>query len=100
MTGRPRVFVTRALASLGPPDPLEPLARVSECSVWEGRGPPEPPELLKGVQDCDGLLCLLTDRVDATVLAACPRLRVISSMSVGVDHIDLAAATARGIPVG
>jgi glyoxylate reductase len=45
-------------------------------------------------------LCLLTDRIDASLLAACPRLRVISSYSVGLDHVDVAAASARGIPVG
>ena len=50
--------------------------------------------------DAEGLLCLLTDRVDAEVLAAAPSLRFIASMSVGVDHIDVTAATARGIPVG
>jgi len=53
-----------------------------------------------GVRDAAGLLCLLTDRVDAALLAGAPRLRVISSCSVGLDHVDLAAATARRIPVG
>jgi glyoxylate reductase len=49
----------------------------------------------------DGLLCLLTEKIDAELMdAAGPQLKVISSMSVGVDHVDLAAATARGIPVG
>lgn len=43
---------------------------------------------------------MLTDRIDAELLAACPALRVVSSCSVGVDHVDLAAASARGIPVG
>jgi glyoxylate reductase len=56
--------------------------------------------LLQEVADCDGLLCLLTDPIDAEVIAAGARLRVISQMAVGVDNIDLRAATARGIPVG
>ena len=43
---------------------------------------------------------MLTDRIDAALVDACPRLRAISTCSVGVDHIDLAAATRRGIPVG
>jgi glyoxylate reductase len=46
------------------------------------------------------LLCLLTDVVDRHLLDACPDLRVVSSLSVGVDHIDLDAASARGIQVG
>jgi glyoxylate reductase len=49
----------------------------------------------------DGLLCLLTEKMDGELMDAIgPQLRVISSMSVGVDHIDISAATARGIPVG
>jgi glyoxylate reductase len=56
--------------------------------------------LLQEVADCDGLLCLLTDPIDAEVIAAGARLRVISQIAVGVDNIDLRAATARGIPVG
>ena len=49
----------------------------------------------------DGLLCLLTDRIDGEVMdAAGPGLKVISNHAVGVDNIDLEAATARGIPVG
>ncbi|NIW37234.1 MAG: D-glycerate dehydrogenase, partial [Gemmatimonadetes bacterium] len=41
-----------------------------------------------------------TDRIDAALIEGCPRLRVISSCSVGLDHVDLEAATGRGIPVG
>jgi lactate dehydrogenase-like 2-hydroxyacid dehydrogenase len=43
---------------------------------------------------------MLTDRIDADVIAAAPRLRAISNYAVGTDNVDLAAATARGIPVG
>jgi glyoxylate reductase len=57
--------------------------------------------LLEKVRGVDGLLCLLTERIDAELMdAAGPQLKVISSMSVGVDHIDVAEATKRGIPVG
>jgi lactate dehydrogenase-like 2-hydroxyacid dehydrogenase len=49
----------------------------------------------------DGLLCLLTDRIDAGIMdAAGPELRIISNHAVGVDNVEVAAATARGIPVG
>lgn len=58
-------------------------------------------QLLRSVRGMDGLLCLLTERIDAELMdAAGPQLKVISSMSVGVDHIDIAEATKRGIPVG
>lgn len=49
---------------------------------------------------CQGLICLLTDAVDRPLLDAMPRLEFISSISVGVDHIDVAASTQRQIPVG
>jgi glyoxylate reductase len=45
-------------------------------------------------------VCLLTDRVDKSLLEAMPELRFVSSMSVGVDHIDVKALSERGIPVG
>jgi len=68
--------------------------------VWPGPHPPSPAQLERAVADCEGLLCLLTDRVDGRVIGAAPDLKVISSCSVGVDHIDIEAATARGISVG
>jgi glyoxylate reductase len=68
--------------------------------VWPGRLPPAPADLHAACRDVDGLLCLLTDRVDAALLDAAPRLRAVSVMAVGVDNVDLALATARGIQVG
>jgi glyoxylate reductase len=94
--GRPRVFSTRAL----PGESLARLARRCDLDVWSGPAGPGPEALRARAADAEGLLCLLTDRVDRDLLAAAPRLRAISSVSVGVDHVDLAAATARGIPVG
>ena len=55
--------------------------------------------LLSRVRSADGLLCLLTERVDAELLAAAPRLKMVATFSVGLDHVDLAACTARGVPV-
>jgi glyoxylate reductase len=76
------------------------LAERAELDVWPGPGAPAPEVLARRVADAEGLLCLLTDRVDAALLARAPRLRVISSCSVGLDHVDLAAAAERGIAVG
>jgi glyoxylate reductase len=91
-----RCFVTRRL----PGPALDRLAAAHEVEVWPGRLPPSYEELRAGVAEADGLLSLLTDRVDAALLAAAPRLRVISNYAVGVDNVDLEAAAARGIPVG
>ncbi|MAE96677.1 MAG: D-glycerate dehydrogenase [Deltaproteobacteria bacterium] len=93
---RPRVFATRSL----PGGALEALTGELELEVWPGPGAPAPEVLARAVAGAAGLLCLLTDRVDAPLLASCPELRVVSSCSVGVDHVDLAVATRRGIPVG
>jgi glyoxylate reductase len=93
---RRRVFVTRSL----PERALADLARDVDLDVWSERRAPTPAELTQRASNSDGLVCLLTDRIDAELLAACPRLRAVSSVSVGVDHVDLAAATARGIPIG
>ncbi len=69
--------------------------------IWFDELPPSREQLIERARGVDGLLCLLTDKIDDKVMDAIgPQLKVISSMSVGVDHIDIAAATARGIPVG
>lgn len=52
------------------------------------------------VSDCEGLLCMLTDRIDAELLDAAPRLRVVSQMAVGIDNVDVGACIRRGIRVG
>jgi len=96
MQGRPRVFATRAL----PGDALAGLAGACQLEVWPEHCAPAPEALAARAVEAEGLLCLLSDRVDARLLAGCPRLRAVSSVSVGVDHVDLAAATARRIPVG
>lgn len=75
-------------------------AAAHEVRVWDGELPPSPEELERLTADADGLLCLLTDRVDDTLLDAAPRLRAIANYAVGVDNIDLAATARRGIPVG
>ena len=82
------------------PAPLAPLEGLGEVRVWEGDGPIPRQTLLHWVADAAGLLCMLTDRIDRELLAAAPHLRAVSQMAVGVDNIDLAACTARGIPVG
>lgn len=96
MPDEPIVAVTRGL----PGGALERLRREAGVRLWEGVGAPPLEALHSLTRGADGLLCMLTDRIDSELLAACPRLRALSSCSVGVDHVDLAAATARGLPVG
>jgi glyoxylate reductase len=91
-----RVFVTRAL----PGDALDRLRAAHDVELWSGAMPPHPTELRERVAGAEGLLCLLTDRVDRGLLDAAPGLRAIANYAVGSDNIDLEATAARGIPVG
>lgn len=92
-----RVFVTRAIPEQG----LAAIRDFCDADIWTDPLPPPREVLLERVRGVDGLLALLTDRIDAGVMdAAGPALKVISNYAVGVDNIDLAEATQRGIPVG
>jgi lactate dehydrogenase-like 2-hydroxyacid dehydrogenase len=91
-----RCFVSRPLPGKG----VERLRAAHEVELWPEDSPPPRAALEAAIEGVEGLLCLLTDPVDAAMIAAAPRLRAISNMAVGVDNIDVAAATERGIPVG
>ncbi|HXG26482.1 MAG TPA: D-glycerate dehydrogenase [Candidatus Binatia bacterium] len=94
---RPKVFVSRVI----PDEGLAPIRAVADAIVWEDELPPPRDDLLAAVEGCDGILTLLTDRVDDELLErAGPQLRVVSNFAVGFDNIDVAACTRRGIPVG
>ncbi len=93
---RPSVFVTRRLPERG----LQLVIEHCAAEVWSLETPPSRAELLSAVLGKHGLLCLLTDNIDAEIIAAGANLKVISNCAVGVDNIDLNAASARGIPVG
>jgi glyoxylate reductase len=92
----PKVLLTRIIPGAG----LEMLRAACEVALWEDELPPPRGVVLRELAQAEGVLCLLTDRIDAEIFAAAPRLRAISTMSVGYDNVDIAAATARGIPVG
>ena len=95
-TVRPRVFVTRQL----PGEALGRLGRHVDLHVWEGALPPSRDDLLAEAALAEGLVTLLTDQVDASLLAAAPGLRAVSNVAVGYDNIAVPACTARRIPVG
>ena len=90
------VFVTRAL----PFPALDRLREAHDVEEWPGDMPPAPDELRARTRESDGLLTLITDRVDAELLDGSPRLKAIANMGVGTDNIDVEAAKERGIPVG
>jgi glyoxylate reductase len=93
---RPRVFITRAIA----PHAIANLCKHAIVEVWPRATPPPYAQLLRRAREADGLLTMVTDRIDANLIGSAPRLRVISNLAVGLDNIDVAAATAAGIAVG
>lgn len=97
---KPKVFVTRVISDKG----LDLVKDFCELDLWLEELPPSRPELLKRVRGIEGLLCLLTDKIDGEVMDAAggqgAQLKVISNHAVGFDNIDVPAATARNIPVG
>jgi lactate dehydrogenase-like 2-hydroxyacid dehydrogenase len=97
VSGRPKVFVARQL----PEEGLAPIREAADARIWEDELPPPRATLLDAVRGCDGVLTLLTDRVDDEFLdAAGPGLKVVSNYAVGFDNIDVAAVTRRRIPAG
>ncbi len=94
---RSRVFVTRIIPEKG----LRLVQESCNTDLWTDELPPTREALLGRVRGVNGLLSLLTDRIDGEVMdAAGPGLKVISNHAVGFDNVDVPAATARGIPVG
>jgi glyoxylate reductase len=91
-----RCFVTRKL----PGSALDRLAAAHEVEVWPERMPPPYEALREQAARSEGLLTLLTDRVDAALIESSPLLKAVANYAVGYDNIDLEAATKRGIQVG
>jgi glyoxylate reductase len=92
---KPRVLITRVL-----PEPaLEVVRQACEVQLDPLDLPLTPAALRQAVADKQGLLCLVTDRIDASILQAAAGLKVVSNVAVGYDNIDVAAATQRGILV-
>jgi glyoxylate reductase len=90
------VFVTRSL----PGSALDRLREAHDVHVWPERLPPPAEELRSLSAEAEGVLSLLTDPIDSELIDSCPELRAISNYAVGVDNVEVDAATARGIPVG
>ncbi|MBB74304.1 MAG: D-glycerate dehydrogenase [Planctomycetaceae bacterium] len=94
---KPRVLVTRLIPDVG----LRPVLQECRAEVWEEPLPPPRDVLLEKVAGCEGILSLLTERIDAELMdAAGPQLKVISNFAVGFNNIDVEEATRRGIRVG
>ena len=93
---KPRVYVTRLL----PKEAMDRINSYCDAKTWEGPLPPPRDVLEENVTNIEGLVSLLTDKIDAALMDKAPKLKVISNYAVGFDNIDIPAATKRGIIVG
>lgn len=92
-----KVFVTRNIPEAG----LDRIRAQTDCTVWPGQMPPSPDELISNARGCEGILTLLSDRIDGPVMDAIgPQLKVISNFAVGYNNIDIAEASRRNVQVG
>jgi glyoxylate reductase len=90
---RPKVLATHMLFSAA----QEILNAHCDVEYWTQPERISKDELLRRVKDKEGLVCLLTEKVDTNLLSAAPKLRIASNVAVGFDNIDVAACTKRGV---
>lgn len=91
---RPTIYVSRQL----PPRVLDALAADFTLTLHDSDAPPDRATVLAGIRGVDGVLTMITDRVDDEFIdAAGPSLRVVANFGVGYDNVDVAALTAHGV---
>lgn len=93
---KPRVYVTRQIF----PDALDLIEKSAELELWPDDEPPSPEQLMEAMSNVDGAIINVMDRIDAPLLDAAPKLRVLSQVAAGLDNIDIPEATKRDIMVG
>lgn len=94
-TARPSILISRSL----PEEAVVSARSHAHVDINETDAPLERTELIRRLQGRQGLICLITDAIDAEILAACPELKAVSNVAVGFNNIDVAAATRRGVVV-
>jgi len=90
---KPKVYATHSLFAAA----REILQESCEVEFWVKPERPRREEVLRRVKDKEGLVCLLTEKIDEEFLRAAPKLRIAANVAVGFDNIDLAACTKRGV---
>src|SRR3989304_5043893 len=90
---KPRVLVTREVFD----ETLAFLAQHCEVESNQEDRAFDPEALARRLEDKDGVMCVLTDRIDDKLLARCPKLKAVANIAVGYNNIDLPACTARGV---
>ena len=93
---QPRAFVSRMMH----PDAIAVIGEATDMEVWPDDPPPSAEQLRAKLADAEGVLINIMDRVDTALLDAAPNLRVISQLAAGLDNVDVAECTRRGILLG
>ena len=96
-SSKPKVFTTR---DSFPSSSMEVLESSCDVSYWKHNSPIPKEDLIKSIREKDALFCLLTDKVDKEVLDSADNLKVVSTMSVGFDHLDMETLKAKNVKVG
>ena len=92
---KPKVFATHRLFEAA----RQILQETCEMEYWAKPERPPREEVLRRVEEKDGLICLLTEKVNEELLRVAPKLRIAANVAVGFDNIDVAACTKRGVAV-
>jgi glyoxylate reductase len=92
---KPKVYVTRELPERG----LKTIKERFDAEVWPEYAPPPKKTIVEKAKDVDALATLLSDKIDAEVFDAAPKLKMIAQLAVGFDNVDVQEATKRGIYV-
>lgn len=92
---KPKILITREVFD----EVLDFLAASLDIESNQTDVPLAPEALRARLADKDGVMCALTDRIDETLVAGCPRLKAVCNIAVGYNNIDVAACTKRNIRV-
>jgi glyoxylate reductase len=92
---KPKIYFTRELPERG----LNMIRKYFEAEVWPEYAPPPKSVIIEKAKNVDALASLLSDKIDAEVFNAAPKLKIVAQLAVGFDNIDIAEATRRGIYV-
>ena len=92
---KPKIYITRKLPERG----LQIIRKHFDMEVWPEYAPPPKKTIIEKAKNVDALATLLSDKIDAEVFNAAPKLKIVSQLAVGFDNIDIPEATRRGIYV-
>ncbi|MGE7760976.1 2-hydroxyacid dehydrogenase [Peribacillus sp. NPDC097895] len=93
---KPRIYITRKL----PEQIIDGLCKNYDVRMWDQEDIPVPREVLEEeMKEVEGLLCLLTEQIDESLIEKATNLKIIANMAVGHNNIDVISATKRGVMV-